>query len=156
MKSSSRYNNLAKLGHKFGSLNRKELNSMTMLNVETKLPVYSHVFNGAMLDKQAVKEFIEIKEVKGLMMIIDAGFYSEEILKIFSGNCDYIVPLCKNLKVYKKVIKDQKIDGKFSYQVLENKKKKNNLIQYQKIKIENDRFVYIFRDMNESNNLVAS
>jgi hypothetical protein len=146
IKNKSALNSLANYGNKFEKINSKQIVSMTMIGLESMLPVYTSVFNGAQLDKQAINEFIDLENFQDYLFVIDCGFYSEENIKSLETKNKYIIPLSSNLKTYKDVIAKQNLEGNFSFTISKNKKKENILIKYQKISFDNKN-IYIFKDI---------
>jgi transposase len=146
IKNKSALNLLANYGNKFEKINSKQIVSMTMIGLESMLPVHTSVFNGAQLDKQAINEFIDLENFQDYLFVIDCGFYSEENIKCLETKNRYIIPLSSNLKTYKDAIINQNLNGQFSFTISKNKKKENILIKYQKISLDNKN-IYIFKDV---------
>jgi hypothetical protein len=113
----SEKSDLSFYGNKYGETGEKQTNIIVMLDIETKCPVASRAINGADLDKTGIVEFLNIVPVKNSVLIVDKGFFSEANLTLFRENGNhFIIPLQKNLKTYKDVIKDLKYDNKFIFE----------------------------------------
>jgi transposase len=139
----SEKNCLAKYGNKYQQMKSKQVNLLVMLDIVTKYPLMTHMFDGSELDKTSIKNFLKIRKIKNALLVLDSGFYSKENIKIFKeSNNNYVIPLSENLTDYKNAAKELKFEKDFSY----GKDSGNQrMIDYFTIESD-DKIIGIFRD----------
>lgn len=146
IKSYSNENDLASNGNKYQTFKSPQINVLMAYDIETKTPLASKTYDGSMLDKTSVKDFLDLYAFKNTLFVIDAGFYSNDNLNLFSKNdCKYIIPLSRNLKEYKEATADMNLNENFVYET----SNKRTVIEYKCYSTANKK-VYIFRDLNQS------
>lgn len=146
IKSYSNENDLAENGNKYQTFKSPQMNVLMAYDINTNTPLASKTYDGSTLDKTSIKDFLELYSFNNTLFIIDAGFYSNENIKLFSqNNCKYIVPLSRNLKEYKEVTASMDLKDNFVYEA-SNKK---TVIEYN-IYSKNDKKIYVFRDLTQS------
>ena len=154
---SSENNDLASPGYKAKTLKSNQMNLMVALDVESSSPVATKVYPGYMLDKSDFADFIEhCGSVKGKIILIDKGFYSEDnMLLIENEGAFYVIPLCGNHSAYKTAIKDveslgggDKLQDYFFYK----RGNKTDLVKY-KIYDVNGRRVIYYKNISEAEKL---
>ena len=144
--SSSHQNDLAEYGNKFNILKDKQINYLLVYDLNNEIPIASRIYPGGTLDKNSVQNQLDIHVYKNILFIIDKGFYSKENIKLFSSNNNhYIIPLSQNLKEYKEVTKELKLDNMFIYE----KNKKRISVEYKETKYS-DKKIIVFKDVDQS------
>lgn len=144
--SESDNNDLAEKGYKFSKLGETQVNLLMAYDVNTGIPLLSKIYEGASVDKVSIKDFINQVEMKNMLFIVDAGFYSTDNINILSSNGnEYIIPLSKNLNACKSAVSSLEMHDRFIYQ----KGKKGSAIEY-KDDIINGYRVITYRDLSES------
>ena len=144
--SSSHENNLAEYGNKFNILKDMQINYLLVYDLNNETPIASRIYPGGILDKNSVQNQLDIHVYQNVLFIIDKGFYSKENIQLFSSNNNhYIIPLSQNLKEYKEVTKELKLDNMFIYE----KSKKRISVEYKETKYS-DKKIIVFKDVDQS------
>lgn len=154
--SCSTENDMAAYGNKYNKIGNTQQNFMCVFDVELNRPVTCKPFDGGTLDKTAVEDVFKTYKFKNTIFIIDAGFYSEKNIKLFSADGNkYVIPLTANSKSFKEMINDLNFDDDFVYKKGKGKKTHASLISYKEKKIENNKKIIMFRDEEMNNKLKA-
>lgn len=133
-------------GYKFDKYGMPQLNLLMAYDVNTLKPVLSRIYEGAAADKVSVLDFLEIADMKGLLLLMDRGFYSEEVLAALARNGNsYVIPLASHLERCKAAVADLTMAGTFRH--LEGRKA--TLVEW-KDEILAGRRVLTFRDLSEA------
>ena len=154
---SSENNELASPGYKTKTIKSSQMNLMVALDVKTAAPVATKFYPGYMLDKSDFRDFIEhCGSVKGKIILIDRGFFSEENMNLIDKEgAFYVIPLSENQCDYKYVIKDvtsfrggDKLEGYFLY----HKGKNNDIVRYKTFTINGRKVIY-YKNTSEAERL---
>lgn len=138
----SHENDIAAFGNKYRQLKDMQLNILMAYDAENNTPLFSKVYDGGTLDKSSVKDLFGTVEFKGVLFIVDRGFYSAENISLFSSDGNkYIIPLGENLNLYKKATEKLEFAESFVYET----DKKRTCIQYYEKNIGGRRII-VFRD----------
>ena len=144
--SSSHENDLAEYGNKFNILKDKQINYLLVYDLNTETPIASRIYPGGMLDKSSVQTQLDFNNYKNVLFIIDKGFYSKDNITLFSSNNNhYIIPLSQNLKEYKDVTKELKLDNMFIYE----KSNKKISVEYKEVTYTNKKII-VYKDVDQS------
>lgn len=101
----SKCNDLAQYGNKYKKTGEKQVNILMAYDINTSIPVFSRAYPGTTLDKTLVKDLFETVDLKNVLYVVDAGFYSESNIGAFSSNGNkYVIPLSSKQKEYKKIM----------------------------------------------------
>jgi transposase len=139
-------NDLAEKGYCFHKTHEPQINLLMAYDVNTGIPLFSRMYEGANHDKTSLKDLMIHVELKDMLFLVDRGFYSSENLALFSSNGNsYIIPLTKNLTICKTAVSNLELKDRFLYQ----KGRKSSVIEYRDQTILGER-VLVFRDLNES------
>ena len=108
-------------------------------NRDIKL-AYDTSYISEMLDLRAVSDFITDFKPNNSLLVMDKGFYSTSNIKLFKSisGLSYIIPLQRNSKILKE---NNMYDGISNSGVVDDKN-----ILYKKVKINEDTYLYSFRD----------
>lgn len=154
--SCSTENDMAAYGNKYNKIGNTQQNFMCVFDVELNRPVSCKPFDGGTLDKTAVEDIFKAYKFKGTTFIIDAGFYSEKNIKLFSVNDGkYVIPVPANKKVFKDMINDLNFEDDFVYKKGKGKKSHSSLISFKERKLGDNKRVIMFRDEEMNNKLRA-
>lgn len=139
-------NDLAEKGYKFEKIGEEQINLLMAYDVNTNVPLISHIYEGASNDKVSVRDLLNQVLLRNMLFLIDRGFYSAENIIIFSSNGNqYIIPIPSNVNIFKQAAQNLDMNERFVYQ----KGKKASVIEYKDQNIEGVR-VLSYRDLNES------
>ena len=139
-------NDLAEKGYKFRKLGEAQVNLLMAYDVNTGVPLFSRIYEGASNDKISVQDFIDQVEIHDMLFIVDRGFYSSSNINLFTSNGNaYIIPLAKNQNTCRQAVHSLEMHDRFMYQ----KGKKASVVEYKDEIIDGYR-VLTFRDLNES------
>lgn len=142
----SRESDLFEKGYKFEKFGMPQLNLLMAYDVNTLRPVLSRIYEGAATDKTSVPDFMGIADLKGLLLLMDRGFYSENVLAALEKNGNsWVIPLASHLGRCKKAVADLSMGGTFRY--LEGRKA--TLVEFKDETIDGRR-VLTFRDLSEA------
>lgn len=154
---SSENNELSSPGYKTRKIKSNHMNLMVALDVKSHSPVATKVYPGYMLDKSDFVDFIEhCGIIKGKIILIDRGFFSEEnMCLIEKEEAFYVIPLSENMLMYKDAKNDvaslgggDKLEEFFFYK----KEKKTDLVKYRTYKINNRKVIY-YKNISEAERL---
>ena len=144
--SSSHENDLAEYGNKFSILKDKQINYLLVYDLNTETPIASRIYPGGMLDKSSVQTQLEFNNYQNVLYIVDKGFYSKDNITLFSSNGNhYIIPLSQNLKEYKDVTEELKLDNMFIYE----KNNKRISVEYKEVIYTNKKII-VYKDVDQS------
>lgn len=139
-------NDLADYGNKYRQINDTQVNLIMGYDINGEKPLFSRFYAGSKLDKVSIKDILARKDLSNILFIVDRGFYSKENIKMFCDNGNkYIIPLSQNLKAYKDIIYQFKLDDKFVYET--NRKK--SIIEYKEF-VNNGSKVIIYKDQYQN------
>lgn len=142
----SAMNDLAEKGYKFSKPGEAQINLLMAYGVNTGVPLMSRIYESASTNKVSVRDFIGQTELRGMLFIVDCGFYRLDNLNNFSSNGNaYIIPLCKNLNICKSAVHSLEMHDRFMYQ----RGKKASVVEYKDEIIDGYR-VLTYNDLNES------
>ncbi len=150
IRSASESNDLSEAGYKYHELKESQVNLLIAYDAKQKKPLMYRTFRGSSLDKMSAVELLRSRRFQDVKFIVDAGFYSEEMIEIMTqdGN-SYIIPRAKNCKEFKK-IKDtlSYSSGEFVYR---SGPKETARIVFQEERIDEKTRLIVFKDMDENN-----
>ena len=133
-------------GYKFDKFGMPQLNLLMAYDVTTLRPVLSRIYEGAATDRTSVLDFLDLAEVRGLLLLLDRGFYSEEVLEALTSNRNsYVIPLASHLERCKAAVADLTMAGTFRHVA----GRKATLVEYKDETIAGRR-VLTFRDLSEA------
>lgn len=143
---SSHENDLAEDGYKFDRIKDSQINVMMGYDINTLTPLFSRIYQGSNLDKISIKDTLIRHQFNNVLFVIDRGFYSTDNIYAFSQNGNhYIIPLSPNLKEYKNITDEMKLDHEFIYE----NNKAYNTIEYKEY-ISADKKTIVYRDMKQN------
>lgn len=147
IRSCSEDNDLAEGGYKYRELKEDQVNLLMGYDAERGLPLFAKVFRGSATDKSTIKDLADRYEFKKILFIVDRGFYSEDNLRLFSGNgCSFIIPLPANTNLFKSIMASVSYTNDFYYR----SGKKHARIQYMQRDAGMNRRVIVFKDVEEN------
>ena len=146
-------NDLASTGFKTSELNSTYMNLMVALDVHTLQPVATHVFPGYMLDKTDFISFCSmVGNIKGKILLVDMGFFSEENLAYINAKKSYyVIPVSMNRKEYKEIV--YSLPSGLT-QFLYHKSSKIDTVEYYEKSIDNRRCIY-YKNITEAEKLTT-
>ena len=83
-------------GYAHGHEPERQFNLMLGFAVDSKMPVFTKLFEGSIRDCTVFPEIIEEMELKDACAIADKGFASSKIFEAFAETTKYIIPLHRN------------------------------------------------------------
>lgn len=131
---------LSEFSRKARTKGSKDLSLMYAYSPELKEPIAVKPYPGNMLDNTAVRDFVkEFKIEKGLM-IIDKGFWSEELFSDVDkkDGMSYLVPMKQNSAFIKNYGMDNPTEHLAGY--------KDETILFKKVKMKSGGYLYSFRN----------
>ena len=133
-------NTLSEYSRKGRIKGSKDISLMYSFDLTTKEPITMKAYSGNMLDLRAVSDFITDFKPNNSLLVMDKGFYSTSNIKLFKSisGLSYIIPLQRNSKILKE---NNMYDGISNSGVVDDKN-----ILYKKVKINEDTYLYSFRD----------
>ena len=147
IRSCSDENDLGEAGYKFQCLKEDQVNLLMGYDINTKMPLFSHMFRGSCNDKSTIDSLNRLLNFSGILFVVDRGFYSALNMSIFSSNGNrYIIPVPSSTNIFKNAMKDFKLEKSFYYRV----GKKHARVEYKCCKVSDTVSVYVFRDIEEN------
>ena len=118
----------------------KDLSLLYAFNPETKEPIAAKPYPGNMLDQTTINDFIIENKIANGMMILDKGFYNEELFEKINDieGLSYLVPLKQNSTLIKKYELDNPTTPLKGYT--------DATILYKKQRLTNGKYLYSFRN----------
>lgn len=133
-------------GYRFDKFRMPQLNLLMAYDVRNLRPVLSRIYEGAATDKTSVLDFMDLGQLRGLLLLLDRGFYSEEVLEALAANGNsYVIPLARHLERCKAAVADLTMAGTFRHA----QGRKATLVEY-KDETLGGRRVLTFRDLSEA------
>jgi len=147
----SEENDLAEAGNKFQSLKENQVNFLMGYDIISGMPLFSRMFRGSCNDKSTIEDLYGLLALKGILFVVDRGFYSADNIALFSSNGNtYIIPVPATTSLFKEAIKDVRYSGSFYCRF----GSKHSRIEYQIRALQDstgkDVDVYVFRDIDEN------
>lgn len=136
-------NSFSEYSRKAKTKGSKDLTLVYSFDIETKEPIAMKTYSGNMLDSTSITDFLSSFEIKKALLVLDKGFYTKDNIKDFNAieELSYIVPL----KNSSKIIKDSNILGSINKHL----KGYEEMILYDKIKLEENKFLYGFKNLKD-------
>ena len=150
VRSASENNALAEPGYKYNELKESQVNILIAYDAKRKSPVLYRTFRGSSNDNVSAVELLESRKFSNVKFIVDAGFYSETMIRLMSqdGNT-YIIPRKTSCKEFKRIKKTLEYSsGEFVYAVGKNDSAR--IVYYEEHIDEHTRLI-VFKDMDENN-----
>lgn len=144
-------NDLAETGCKFRTLKEDQVNLLMGYDIATGMPLFARMFRGTCSDKSTIGDLDSLLKFKGILFVVDRGFYSDDNLAILSSNGNaYIIPVPANTNLFKDAMRDVKYTGSFYYR----SGSKHSRIEYQEKHLHDsngaETTVFVFRDVDEN------
>lgn len=126
----------AERGYNKGHSYLKQVNFMMFFSIDRQLPVMLKPLNGSVRDIKALKAVVGDLDVKGSVFVLDRGFASNNLQKLFKEReISFILPLKRN---FKSINYDAKLGDYFVYM--------KRGIRWARYKTEHG-FIYLFEDV---------
>lgn len=140
------WNSLAQKGYKFNSLKEIQMNMIMVYDADRRIPVAAKVTEGGENDKLSVKELFDDVTIRGKLLVMGRGFYSETNMNMFEKNGNrYIMPVPNHLNLCREAVADLLYTSTFTY----DEPGRIALVEYKTV--EKDGFrVYVFHDKDEA------
>lgn len=118
----------------------KDLSLMYAYDPESKEPIAAKPYAGNVLDQTAINEFVSVYNIVKGLMILDKGFWSEELLENLDriDGLSYIIPMKQTSKFIKNYAMDNPTDVLKGYE--------DGTILYKKARMQNGKYMYAFRN----------
>lgn len=146
-------NDLSESGYKTQLIKSNMMSLLTIYCIDERRPLASMLVRGGEVDKKSVIQFLETYKLKNRLVIVDSGFFNEELFRILEeNNCTFLVRVSQNLNIYKEIIKPTKGAKKsFLYHAGRGKNAKNITIEYKEmIESKNNRKVIWYKDLSSA------
>ncbi|MDD6241313.1 MAG: transposase [Eubacteriales bacterium] len=145
----SKRNSLADHGTKYSKFGSMQMNLLCAYDIDSDSPVYADIFEGGLVDSKSVKDMLERYTFRDKIFVADAGFYSNDNLKLFGGNgCHYIIPLRMNFTETKEAVKNLDLRNEFAFR---KSSESGTVIRWKETVKEGCRII-VFRDEQENLN----
>jgi len=147
----SEENDLAEAGSKFQYLKENQVNFLMGYDIISGMPLFARMFRGSCNDKSTIGDLENLLSFKGILFVVDRGFYSDDNITLFSSNDNtYIIPVPASTSLFKEAMKSVRYSGSFYYR----SGAKHSRIEYQKQVLqdstEKEVDIYVFRDIDEN------
>lgn len=147
IRSCSDENDLGEAGYKFQCLKEDQVNLLMEYDINTKTPLFSHMFRGSCNDKSTIDSLNRLLNFSGILFVIDRGFYSALNMSIFSSNGNrYIVPVLSITNIFKSTMNDLKFEKSFYYRAGKKHARVEHKCCENSDKVPN----YVFLDIEEN------
>ena len=116
--SCSKQNDLADYGNKYSKIGNKQINILEAYDVIQEVPLTSKAYEGGLLDKTSVQDLLESYNFpSNTTFLIDAGFYSEDDMKLYrKEGKHFIIPVPDSCVVCKAAKEFKAFDNSFVYE----------------------------------------
>ena len=139
----SKLDDLSQYGNKYHKTGNRQYNMISAYDINTHTPVFAKMFSGSLLDKTSIKDVLKAFNIKGKLLIMDAGFYSADNIKLFEEGNSYIIPLSENLNDYKKYVDTIDYSSSFIYKAY----RKSDPVFYREYDLESKRII-VYKNMS--------
>ena len=118
----------------------KDMSILYAFNPDNKEPIAAKPYLGNMLDQTAISNFIAENKIGKGMMILDKGFYNEELFEKVDEiqGLSYLIPLKQSSALIRNYNMDNPTEPLKGY--------KDGTIMYKKQKMTNGKYLYSFRN----------
>lgn len=148
--SSSSGNDLAEAGYKFHALGGDQVNLLMGYDTAAGSPVFSHMYRGSARDASDLADASGLLDMRGLLLLADRGFYTEENMRLFSSNGNsFIMPVPSNRTAFKDAVGAVRAggyEGDFQWRG----GRKHSRVQFRQTGLEGGDRVIVFRDVEEN------
>lgn len=151
IRSCSDENDLAEARAKFGSLGEDQVNLLMGYDIERGMPLFARMYRGACNDKSTIGDLAGLLLFKGILFIVDRGFYSKGNLDVFAANGNtYIIPVPSNTEIFRMAMGGDGYADSFCHCGASRRSR----IEYRKMELNSKEYpgasVYVFRDVEEN------
>lgn len=144
-------NDLAETGAKFRALHEDQVNLLMGYDIGTGTPLFARMYRGTCNDKSTIEDLNSLLQFRGVLFVVDRGFYSKGNLSVLSANGNtYIIPVPASAGLYKECMAEEGYPDSFYYR----SGTKHSRIECRKrtlaVRGGGKATVYVFRDVEEN------
>ncbi|MGN0866618.1 MAG: transposase [Oligosphaeraceae bacterium] len=101
-------NDLAETGSRFRALNEDQVNLLMGYDVNTGTPLFARMYRGTCNDKSTIEDLDSLLQFRGVLFVVDRGFYSKGNLSLLSANGNtYIIPVPAGTRLHRECMAEE-------------------------------------------------
>ena len=151
IRSCSDENDLAEAGAKFSALNEDQVNLLMGYDIVSGMPLFARMYRGSCHDSSTVADLAGLLDFRGVLFVVDRGFYGEDNLRLMSANGNnYIVPVPRRTKIFEAAMSGGGCTGEFCH----CSSSRRSRVEYREAAMSGEDggrlSVFVFRDVDEA------